>query len=113
MHELSIATELFTQINKIIENQPYNKVLSITLKVGKMQQIIPEAFDFAMEVITKDTKAEGVKIIYKELPIIIKCNQCNIESEVNEFHFICEKCGSTDVEIISGKELMFESMEVE
>lgn len=113
MHELSIATEIFKQISKIIEEENINKVLEIKLKIGKLNQIVPEAFNFAIEVITKGTKAEGVKIIYKEIPITIKCNQCHIQNEVKDFYFICEKCGSSDVEIISGNELMFESMEVE
>ena len=113
MHELSIATELFKQVEKIIEDEHLNKVISITLNVGKLQQIIPESFDFAIEVITKGTKAEGVKIIYNEIPISIKCNQCHITCETKDFYFICEKCGSSDVEIISGNELIFESMEVE
>ena len=113
MHELSIATELFKQVEKIIEDEHLNKVISITLNVGKLQQIIPESFDFATQVITKGTKAEGVKIIYNEMPITIKCNQCHITCETKDFYFICEKCGSSDVEIISGNELIFESMEVE
>lgn len=113
MHELSIATELFKQVEKIIEDEHLNKVISITLKIGKLHQIVPEAFDFATEVITKGTKSDGVKIIYNEIPISIKCNQCRRENEVKDFYFICEKCGSSDVEIISGNELMFESMEVE
>ena len=113
MHELSIATELFKQVEKIIENEHLNKVISITLKVGKLHQIVPEAFDFATEVITKGTKAEGVKIIHNEIPITIKCNQCRRENEVKDFYFICDKCGSSDVKIVSGNELIFESMEVE
>jgi len=113
MHELAIATELFKQVEKIIKDENLNRVISIKLKTGKFHQIVPEAFDFAMEVITKGTKVEGVKMIYNEVPITIKCNQCHIQNEVKDFYFVCEKCGLSDVEIISGNELMFESMEVE
>jgi Zn finger protein HypA/HybF involved in hydrogenase expression len=43
----------------------------------------------------------------------MKCTVCGTDFQVKEYHFACADCGSTDLEIIHGKELFVKSIEGE
>ncbi len=89
------------------------RVTKITLKVGKLTAIIPETFKFCMDVITQDTPAQGAEIVINEVPLKIECQECGEVNELNEPIFICPNCQSHKIEILSGRELYIESIEVE
>jgi hydrogenase nickel incorporation protein HypA/HybF len=75
--------------------------------------VIPETFKFCMEAITKDTVAEGAEIVIENIPLLVVCEDCNEESELAEPLFVCPKCESTRLKVISGRDLFIESIEVE
>jgi hydrogenase nickel incorporation protein HypA/HybF len=41
------------------------------------------------------------------------CRACGIESRLDGFPLVCRACGSADVDVIAGEELLVESLDVE
>lgn len=113
MHELSIVENIF----KIIENNTskynFEKVKIINLKIGKLSAVAPSALLFAFEILSKDTKFEGAKININEVPIMVFCKKCNKENIIDSHNFSCPVCKFKDTEIISGRELYIEDVEIE
>jgi hydrogenase nickel incorporation protein HypA/HybF len=89
------------------------RVTKIKLKVGRLTAVIPETFKFCMEAIVKDTPAEGAEIVIENVPLLVECDDCGKTSELSEPLFICPKCESTKLNVISGRDLFIESIEVE
>jgi len=113
MHELSIAQSLLGIVEE--ESAPFKdaKVVSVKLRIGKLSGVVPEALKFAFEIITKGGVAEGASLDIEEVPITIKCHQCQKLFIAEDPFMICPHCDGWDVEMISGKELEIRELEIE
>jgi len=89
------------------------RIKTIHLRVGKLTAIVPQSLRFCMEVVTKDTLAEGANLDFTEVPLVVECSECGQETEIERPPFKCSACESDQVEIISGREMIVESIEVE
>lgn len=113
MHEFGIIENIFQSIKKIAAENQLKTITKISLKIGKMRQLVPEFLQFAFQTLSKNSLASDAKLIIEEIPITIKCDQCNHTAIVEDLVFACPKCLANDVTIISGKELILESIEGE
>ena len=113
MHEFSIAQSLLEIIER--ETVPYAraKVTTLTLRIGKLSGVMPDALRFAFEAISTGGIAEGASLVIEEVPLRIKCNQCRKDIIVGDPFLICPHCQGTDVEMIAGRELEIRDMEIE
>ena len=66
-------------------------------------------------VVSKDTIAEQAKLIIERIPAVIRCKKCGHSFAITrgDFQFLCRKCESDDIELLSGREFKIESIEVE
>ena len=78
-----------------------------------MVQIVPDIFRFAFSVTAENSVAEGAEINIEIIPVRMKCIDCGTDFQVTEYNFTCNKCGSTNLEIIRGKEIFIKSIEGE
>ena len=115
MHELSIAQNIITIVEEeYLKQNCTGDVKSIVFFAGRMNAIIPESLIFNFNTIKLENKILMNTILQlKEEPIIIKCKNCKVENKIDDPFFICETCGSTNIEIISGKEMYIESIEID
>lgn len=113
MHEFGIIENIFKTIEKIALENRLQIISKVVLKIGKLRQLIPEFLRFAFQTVAKNTFAENAELIIEEIPITIKCKKCQNITQLEEVFFLCPKCLMNDVEIISGKELILETIEGE
>jgi len=88
------------------------KVSRINLRIGKFTAIIPRTFQFCFDILAKDTVLENAQLEIAEVPVKVRCSQCNSIREIDQPVFICPECGEKGLEIISGRELFIESFEL-
>ncbi len=81
------------------------KVDAITLKIGKMRQVLGDALLFAFDILSKDTPLEGAEIIIENVPVRGHCKACNQDFVMDDWVNICPECHGMSIDIISGKEL--------
>lgn len=113
MHEFSIATSLLSIIAEEAVQFQGARVKTVTLKIGTLSGVVPEALEFAFQVLSEDTVAEGARLVIERVALRIECNDCGTASMPTDPYIICPCCGSGEVEIKAGRELEIESMEVE
>ena len=114
MHEISIAQSLIDSIETFLKNNKNNrKVKKVHVRMGKLSSVIPQNLSFIFHILTAETDFKGVQLEIEEVPIICECQLCQSKFEIKENGFLCPQCGSFDIEIIAGKELMIDKMEVE
>lgn len=113
MHEMSLMEGIFEALHKSIEPYPGARVIKVNLVVGALTNAVPDALEFAFEAFSKGTRAEGAQLEIELVPLTIKCGQCNWEGPGEVTQFECPKCQSWQLEIVTGRELLIKSLEVE
>ncbi len=112
MHEMGIAMQVMDIVSQSLPRGEDLTVKSISLKVGKLTAVVPRSLRFCMEVVTKGTPAEGAELYFDEVPVRVLCEDCDERTEIAEPPFVCGSCGSDRVAVISGREMIVESIEV-
>jgi len=112
MHELAITQSMFDIVLKQAEQARAKKVIGINLVIGEMTGVVAQSVQFYLDFLTKGTLAEGALVNLKMIPPKAQCRNCQQTFELKEFDWACPNCKSNGVEIIAGKELFVESIEV-
>jgi hydrogenase nickel incorporation protein HypA/HybF len=114
MHEMGIALEIIKiATDSIPGNLKKSKVEKINLKVGKLAAVVPDSLKFCFEVAAKNTPLEGAILHIEIIPVTARCKHCGYFWTAIQPVFICEKCDSGSVDLLSGRELDIVSIEVE
>jgi hydrogenase nickel incorporation protein HypA/HybF len=110
MHELAIAESV---VRIACEHAGERRVAKVELKVGHLRQVVPDALAFAFELVAHGTVAEGADLEIEEIPAAGRCRACGSETVMKGFPLQCAGCGSLDVELERGEELLVDALELE
>ena len=110
MHELSIAESVVRIASRQADGR---RVMKVQMKVGYLRQVVPSALSFGFGLLAEGTPVEGAELEMEQIPAVGKCRLCAVESLLVDFPLQCGGCGSFDLEILEGEELMVESLELE
>ena len=113
MHEQSIVESLLTLALKNAADANARKILRIHVVGGDYTGVVDEAVDFYFGFLSKNTIAAGARIHYTHVPGQLRCRDCDILFPLQKHAFQCPNCSGKRVEIVGGRELYIESMEVE
>ncbi len=113
MHEMGIAEQLVKiALDAIPEDVENPRVETLNLRIGKLASVVEHSLTFCIEIITKDTPLEDVKLVIEKVPVKIRCNDCNNEWEVDTPMFKCPNCTEGKIKMITGREIEISSMEL-
>ena len=113
MHELSITQSMLEIVLQQAEKARAKKVTKINLIIGDMTGVVSDSVQFYLDILTKDTIAEGAQVSFTLVSSQGKCRQCGQIFTLPEFDWTCPNCQGKIIDVISGKELFVESIEVE
>jgi len=109
MHEMGITQSI---VAIVAEQAAGRKVTRITLEIGKLAAIMPDAIRFCFDIVAKNCSLDGAKLDIVEIPGRARCLDCGADVLLTAIYERCS-CGSNRLERISGEELNIKSMEVE
>jgi hydrogenase nickel incorporation protein HypA/HybF len=110
VHELSLSTAI---VNTAVKHAAGRMVTVVSLRVGRLRQVVPETLDFYFELVARDTVCEGARLEQEPVAAVLRCPACERDWELDFPDFRCPTCLRGGVEIVSGNELEVESIEVE
>ena len=112
---MSLIQSLLNIVEEHSVTHDFKKVNSLKLSFGRMNHIEPHSLEFAFKVQSKGTRAEGAKLEFEILPVVIHCFRCSDDFEVDRFEFTsCPKCRTGEVRVVGGTEdLRLLEMEVD
>ena len=113
MHELSIADSIVSTVKSEMNSKGHLTVFEIGLRIGEMTDINEDSLRFGLEILTKETDLEGVKIAIESVPLMGQCKSCQREFRIVEFMFFCPACEGVEIEVLMGKELEISYLKVE
>lgn len=111
MHELSIAEELLEIIADNAEKAGVRKVTEVNLRIGDFSGILPEALEFAFQVLSRGKITEGAVLRIEQVQPCLTCDGCG--GPVGRSESFCPRCGSGQVRATGGHELEILSFEGE
>jgi hydrogenase nickel incorporation protein HypA/HybF len=113
MHEMGIAMQIIEIASASIpQDVPDVCVERVNLKIGKLAAVVPESLRFCFEIASRETPLAGAELHIDEIPVVARCKTCRTEWVVNGPVFTCTACNSGQIDILSGRELNIESIEI-
>jgi hydrogenase nickel incorporation protein HypA/HybF len=113
MHEMGIAMQIVEiAVASIPDEMKPARVERVNVKVGKLSAIVTDSLRFCFAVVTRETPLEGAELAVQEIPVTARCNDCRNEWTIENPVFSCSRCSSGAVELLTGRELDIESIEI-
>lgn len=113
MHELGIMTGVMESVEQAARDAGAERVLRIRLDVGEMTEAVETALRFAFEALSEGTLCEGAEFEVNMIAPQSVCLECGERYEHDRFHMVCSSCGSPFTQLVAGKELRIDSIEVD
>jgi hydrogenase nickel incorporation protein HypA/HybF len=110
VHELALSSAI---VNTVVKHADGRHVSLVSLRVGRLRQVVPETLEFYFEFVARDTICEGARLEQEIVEARLRCTPCGGEWEIEIPAFRCPSCGGSDVVVASGDEFEVESIEVE
>jgi hydrogenase nickel incorporation protein HypA/HybF len=109
MHELSICNAIVTTAAKHAEGRPVSQV---TVQVGHLRQVVPDALQFSWEVVSSSTEFKDAALVIEQVPAVVECADCGARTTLDVPILACGTCEGFDVRLLSGEELLVVSIEL-
>jgi hydrogenase nickel incorporation protein HypA/HybF len=108
MHELAITQSV---VAAVLDRTGDRTVTVVRVRVGRLAGVVADSMRFCFELVTAGTTLEGAVLEIEEPPGAAHCRSCGADFGLAELVPFCS-CGSTDVDVVAGRELMVCSVEV-
>ena len=112
MHELSVCQSLLRAAEKTAAEHGARGIVTVTVAVGPLSGVEAPLLARAFTVARMGTMAEGAELEIEAMPVRVWCEACEIETETAANALLCGGCGSWQVGLKSGDELLLKSLEL-
>lgn len=115
MHEAYITENIIKIVDECVRKErpvPAKiTVKRIKLKFGKMSGVVSDSVKFCFDIMAKDTILEDARLEIEEIPVTALCRDCNRTFRIEEVCFFCRECGRSNIEILTGREILVDAIE--
>ena len=113
MHEYSITENILSIALERAEEVKASRVFKINLVIGELSGVVDECVEFYFGFLSKDTIAAQASLSFHHPPTQLRCHNCKTVFSPDNRNWTCPNCQELAIEIVSGRELYIESIEVE
>jgi hydrogenase nickel incorporation protein HypA/HybF len=114
MHELSIVENIVDSVTESLAVYHGARVIEVRLRIGALAAVIEDSLQFCYCTATEGTALEGSKLVVKILPVVMHCEACGADGEMESLQsFRCPHCGEPVSDLRQGRELEIDSIEIE
>lgn len=112
MHEVSIMQNALEIALEQAHLAKAAKIHALKLRVGELSGVVPEALEFAFDVVTQGTIATNARLDIEYIPVVCHCSHCHLDFQPANLFYECYQCHQISTHIICGRELEIASLEV-
>ena len=113
MHEMSLCEGVLQVIEENAISQGYTRVKSIWLEIGELAGVELEAMRFSFDVVTRGTLAENARLKIIEVQGQAWCMKCEKTVSAKQLFSACPQCGSYQLQVTGGNEMIIKELEVD
>jgi hydrogenase nickel incorporation protein HypA/HybF len=112
MHELSIMEAVRDQALEQAERHGGGRITAITLRIGSLAGVEPEALAMAFDVVMAGTAAAGARLVIEPVAAECFCSGCQAPFPAQDGVCECPRCGAISRRLLRGRELQLASLEL-
>jgi len=112
MHEMSLCESILDILKEQAEKDHFSQVKRVSVDIGPLSCVEPEALQFGFDVVMKGSLAEGAVLEIERPPAEALCLACFKTVPVKARFDSCPECGSDALQVVSGEELKIRELEV-
>ena len=110
MHEISLLENVREILQEHAKTQHFKQVKQITLEIGQLSCVEPEALRFGFDVVMKESLAKDAKLILATLKGLGICDKCKQPVSIETLYDPCELCGNPFVTVTQGNEMKIKDL---
>ena len=110
MHELGLAQDVLEKVKAEAKAKGLSKVTYAKVKIGETLITDPPEFKEIFSTISAGSVANGMQLELEILPLKAVCSDCEKEFKSKALRLDCPHCGSTHIQVSSGKQLLIEDL---
>jgi hydrogenase nickel incorporation protein HypA/HybF len=112
VHEVALAQAALDVALARTREAGASRIHVVTLRVGALACVEPDALSLAFDVVTRGTAAEDAELHIEDVPALCWCERCGREFEPCDWVFCCPDCGTVSAHVRAGRELTVASLEI-
>jgi len=112
MHEYSIVQALLDQCERHAREHNAEKIMKVTVKIGVLSGVEPHLLEQAFETFKEGTLCDGCSFVMEIQDVVVRCRICNSLNVPEKLHMLCPTCGSNEVEVTEGEEMLLMQLEM-
>ncbi len=114
MHEVYICEALIEQVQREVDRcGESGRIRRLDLSVGRLSGVSCDSLRFAFELLSPDTLVADAELHISEPQATCRCRTCNAQVEIDELTVRCPACGSMQITLEGGRDLLLQSIEIE
>jgi hydrogenase nickel incorporation protein HypA/HybF len=110
MHEFGPAEGI---VEAVLNRAAGRRVRHVRVRAGALHRFDPAALSHAFALCADGTPAAGADLDLVVTPVRTTCRTCGVATETTDPLPVCSACGGTDLQVISGNEVILECLEYE
>jgi hydrogenase nickel incorporation protein HypA/HybF len=112
MHEFGIAEQTLALVLDQTRRRAATRVHQVTVRIGDLSGVVPEAFEFAFSALREGTPAADARLVIERVPLVCYCAKCRKEFETQPGLYHCPACAEQSADVRRGREMDLMSIEV-
>lgn len=112
MHEVSLMESVVALATQHAQQQQATRVHRIALNVGLGSGVVPEALEFAFEIVAQQTSAASAVLELHLIPVQCFCSHCQLPFQPEGSFYECPHCHQLSWRVLQGETLELASLEV-
>jgi hydrogenase nickel incorporation protein HypA/HybF len=112
MHELGLVLSALDMAAAHARRAGASRIHRMRLRVGAQSGVVVEALELAFSVAKPGTLAEGAELDIERTPVVCHCQRCACDFEPVGAIYCCPICDIVSSQVLQGRELELESLEV-
>jgi len=110
---MAIARNIVNIAVAAAEKEGAKRITKVNVVAGELRGIVPAQLTFYFGLMAENTVASGAYLDLEITSVMGKCKDCGEIFVVKDYCYICPKCQSEDIQILSGTELRVKEIDVE
>ena len=113
MHEMSVCLALLDQVRAIAADRQASRATRIELDIGPLSGVEADLLQNAWPIASAGTIAAGADLLINAADIVVRCTQCDAETNARPNRLVCGSCGDFRTTVVTGDEMILRRVELE
>jgi hydrogenase nickel incorporation protein HypA/HybF len=113
MHELSLIENMLDQLDAMKRQHNLREITDVYLTVGELSGVDLRFLQSSFDLYAPSTAWAHLKMHLTQEPWRVRCRDCGLEQQVEEWNNQCGRCTSPNTETIQGTEFLIQRIEGE